>query len=158
MPMKRIVAFALLIGIASCKGSDMSGPAAPGTVSVTFSGGTVTALIASTSTARANGLMNVASLGANSGMLFAWGTNHDSLDVSFYMKDTPIPLSIAFINANMVVVNVDEMVAEDAVTHHKPKGTFRYALEANKGWMTAHGVQAGSTVSFTLPAGTVTDP
>ncbi len=125
---------------------------------VSFPGGADTALIASTVAQRDNGLMNVTNLAPNAGMLFVWGTIHDSLDVSFWMKDTPIDLSIAFISANMTVVNVDEMVAEDSVTLHKPKGLFKYALEANKGWMTAHGVAAGTLVTFSLPAGTIIDP
>jgi uncharacterized membrane protein (UPF0127 family) len=152
---KRILALALVLGAVACSSS----PTTPATVTtnVVFPGGTITAEIAALSTTRANGLMNVTTLGANSGMLFVWASDQVPSICAFWMKDTPLPLSIAFIDANMKVINVDEMAAETTV-YHMPTSNCRYALEANQGWMTAHGVVAGTTVSFALPAGTIIDP
>jgi uncharacterized membrane protein (UPF0127 family) len=127
------------------------------TTAVTFPGGVITAKIAATVTARDTGLMNVSSLAANSGMLFVFGVDHDSTTVAFWMKNTPLPLSIAFIDSHMNVVNVDDMAAE-SLTLHYPRRAFRYALEVNQGWLASHGVVAGTIVQFTLPAGTIIDP
>jgi uncharacterized membrane protein (UPF0127 family) len=152
---KRLLALWFVVIAAACSGS----PAAPwGPASaVAFPGGTIAAKVASTIAARDTGLMHVTSLGANDGMLFVFGVDHVPADCAFWMKDTPVALSIAFIDANMKVINIDEMAAETTV-FHQPTGACRFALEANKGWMTAHGVAAGTTVSFTLPAGTIIDP
>lgn len=147
-----------MIGAAACtKGGDTPVTPVTTTINVAFPGGTITAKVAALAAARDSGLMNVATLGANSGMLFVFGVDHTPSNCAFWMKDTPLPLSIAFIDANMKVINVDEMAAE-TTTFHMPTSSCRYALEANQGWMTAHGVTAGTTVAFTLPAGTIIDP
>jgi uncharacterized membrane protein (UPF0127 family) len=127
------------------------------TTAVSFPGGTITAKIAATFAARTAGLMNVTTLGANSGMLFVFDTNHTPANCAFWMSDTPLPLSIAFIDSTMKVINIDEMAAE-TTTYHEPTSACRYALEANQGWFTAHGVTAGTIVTFSLPAGTIIDP
>jgi uncharacterized protein len=131
-------------------------PAGKQPVNVAFTGGTISARIAADSITRDSGLMNVTSLGANAGMLFVFGVDHSWPD-GFWMKDTPIPLSIAFIDVNMRVINTDEM-APNTLTPHYANGPYRYALEAGQGWFTSHGVTAGALVSFTLPAGLVIDP
>ena len=125
--------------------------------SVVFPGGTITAQIAGTAAQRTSGLMNVTTLAANAGMLFAFATDHAPADCAFWMQDTPLPLSIAFIDSNMHVISLDEMAAE-TTTIHEPPSACRYAVEANQGWFTSHGVAAGTVVAFTLPAGTIVDP
>jgi hypothetical protein len=157
--MKRFALVAATIVAAACGGKDITGVGTPvPTIPVTFSGGTITAFIASTSAARTNGLMGTTSLGANSGMLFVFAASHAPSDCAFYMKDTPTPLSIAFIDSTMTVINLDDMAAEDSITLHKPARACQYAVEANLGWFASHGVAAGSTVTFALPAGTIVDP
>ncbi len=159
--MKRLCALALVLGLAACTndhGPTQVAPPGDSTIAVSFPGGTITARIAATSTARAAGLMNVSTLGANSGMLFVFRVDHSPANCAFWMQNTPIPLSIAFIDANMNVINLDNMAAEDAITLHKPTSACRYAFEANLGWFTSHGVTAGTTVTFSLPAGTIIDP
>jgi hypothetical protein len=127
------------------------------TTAVVFPGGTVTAAVAATCAERTAGLMHVDSLGADRGMLFVFEENHDSTDVAFWMEDTSLALSIAFIDANGRVVNVDNM-APETLTYHYASGPFRYALEVNQGWFATHGIGAGTIATFTLPAGTITDP
>jgi uncharacterized membrane protein (UPF0127 family) len=129
----------------------------PATTAVAFPGETVTAAIASSCAARSDGLKNVTTLGANAGMLFVFAENHDSLDVGFYMKDTPLPLSIAFIDANKHVINIADM-APETLTLHFSSRPYRYALEVNQGWFASHGVATEATVTFALPAGTIIDP
>jgi uncharacterized membrane protein (UPF0127 family) len=121
---------------------------------VVFGADTVLAKIAATAGARDTGLMNVTSLATNAGMLFVFA---DSTTSGFWMEDTPLPLSIAFIDANMTVVNTDDMTPE-TLTPHYPARAYKFALEVNEGWFASHGVMAGSVVKFTIPAGTVTDP
>ncbi len=101
--------------------------------------------------------MNVTTLGADSGMLFVFGTDHAPADCAFWMQDTPTPLSIAFIDATMRVISIQDMAAE-TTTFHEPPSACRYTLETNLGWFSNHGVVVGSTVSFAIPAGTIVDP
>jgi uncharacterized membrane protein (UPF0127 family) len=155
---KRLPALAFIALLTGCK-TDSGAVLTPvtTTTNVVFPGGTLSAKIASTFAARDTGLMNVTSLGANSGMLFVFATDHTPSNCAFWIQNTPLPLSIAFIDANFRVINTDEMAAE-TTTFHMPTSSCRYAIEANQGWMTAHGVTAGTTVAFSLPAGTITDP
>ncbi len=154
--MKTLPSFAFVLVLSAC--SNRVTPPGNTTIPVSFPGGTITAKIASTTASRDTGLMNVTALGANSGMLFVYGVDHSPANCAFWMHNTPIPLSIAFIDANMHVINVDNMAAEDSITFHEPTSACRYALEANLGWFTSHGVAGGTTVTFSLPAGTVIDP
>lgn len=104
---------------------------------------TVTAEIAATEASRTHGLMNRASLPNGHGMIFVF----DTVDVyCFWMKDTTLPLSIAFIDDRGTVINTDDMqpLSEAA---HCPLGAIRYALEMKQGWFAAHHVAAGSQVS-----------
>jgi uncharacterized membrane protein (UPF0127 family) len=161
---KRLFALAFVAGFAACGSKDhpiTSVVTPPDTVvtttSVVFPNGTITAKIAATDSARSNGLMNVSTLAANAGMLFVYGTDHQPFECAYWMQNTPLPLSIAFIDDSLKVINVDEMAAE-TTTFHEPTRACRYVVEANQGWFTAHGVTAGTVVSFTLPAGTIIDP
>ena len=158
--MKHFCALTIILGLAACSpghGPTQVTPPGDTTTAVSFPGGTIAARIAATFAARTAGLMNVTTLGANSGMLFVFGTNHAPANCAFWMSNTPLPLSIAFIDSTMKVINTDEMAAE-TTTYHEPVSACRYALEANQGWFTAHGVVAGSIVTFSLPAGTIIDP
>ena len=157
--MKRLCALALVLGLAACTkdhGPTQVTPPGDSTIAVSFPGGTITAKIASTVAARDTGLMNVTSLGANAGMLFVFGTDHSAPD-GFWMKNTPLPLSIAFIDVNMRVINIDDMAPETLTPHYATR-PYRYALEANQGWFASHGVAAGAAVTFSLLAGTIVDP
>ena len=92
--------------------------------------------------------MGVTSLGANSGMLFAFADDRQRF---FWMKDTPIPLSIAFIDSDRKIVMIEDMAPNTLTTHGGPQ--MRYALEVNQGWFASRGITTGMTASFTLPAG-----
>ena len=83
---------------------------------------------------RAQGLMGVTDLGELDGMLFVWDSDTPS---SFWMKDTLIPLDIAFFRADGSLVDVLSMVPceADPCPRYGPAGgrTYRYALEAPAG-------------------------
>jgi len=124
--------------------------ASPEVPAVTFTsaaGGTATLAVevADTPEERSVGLMNRESLPEDAGMLFIWPEDTGS---GFWMKDTPIPLSVAFIDAGGVIVDIQDMQAQDETLHQSP-APYRYAVEANQGWFGGHGIEPGDTV--TLP-------
>lgn len=59
---------------------------------------------------------------------------------SFWMKGTPLPLSIAFIDADGSILNIAEMEADTLQSHHS-QGEALYALEMNKGWFAEHAIK-----------------
>jgi len=98
---------------------------------------------------RTRGLMGVTSLPADQGQIFIFqdiAPNQD-VQVGFWMQDTLVPLSIAFISADGHVQEIQDMQPETTNTH-LPQRPYRYAVEANQGWYARHGVAAGSTVDL----------
>jgi uncharacterized membrane protein (UPF0127 family) len=92
--------------------------------------------------------MGKATLAPDSGMAFVWATPTTS---SFWMKDTLIPLSIAFWDAGGKVVAVSEMTpcaADPCKTYGSPVA-YVGAVEANAGWFATHGVKVGDTLELT---------
>lgn len=98
--------------------------------------------VASKPESRQRGLMHIKQLCENCGMLFVFPLPGKH---NFWMKDTQLPLSIAFISAKGAIINLDEMEANTTVTH-SPQGLALYALEMNKGWFEKHGVKAATRV------------
>jgi len=86
------------------------------------------------------------SLPPDSGMLFDYG--HE-VETSFWMKDTSIPLSVAFISSDGKVLAVKDMVPYD-LTPVKPPGAYRYAVEANRGWFGEHEIRPGDRAKINL--------
>jgi uncharacterized membrane protein (UPF0127 family) len=105
--------------------------------------------IADTVEERAVGLMNRESLAEDAGMLFAWPEDTES---GFWMKDTLIPLSIAFIDAAGVIVDIQDMQPQDETLHYSP-AQYRYAVEANQGWFARYGIEARDTAVLPAAAG-----
>ncbi len=104
---------------------------------------TVQAEVAATDASRSYGLMNRASLPADHGMLFVF----DALGTPcFWMKNTPLPLSIAFIDPRGVIVNIADMQPHSLDTHC-PAAPIAFALEMEQGWFRRHQVKAGTLVS-----------
>jgi len=95
---------------------------------------------------RAMGLMFRDSLAENHGMLFVF---EEPARHAFWMRNTTIPLSIAFIDENGVILEIQDMqpLTEDL---HAPQQPVTYALEVNQGWFERHGVQIGDTVKFLM--------
>ena len=103
----------------------------------------IQAELADTPKAREIGLMNRASMPTNSGMLFIF---EEKAGHCFWMSNTKIPLSIAFIADDGKIVNIEEMQAE-TTNNHCPKAAVRYALEMNKQWFTDRVIIPGSVIS-----------
>ncbi len=91
---------------------------------------------------RAAGLMYRDSLPEDAGMLFVFLAPEK---VSFWMKDTKISLSIAFIDAGGVIKEIADMQPND-MTPVTSKNKVIYALEANLGWFKEHKIKAGDII------------
>lgn len=157
---------AAVLGAAACRGSG-DAPTSPGgpdtttvpkAIPVSFgAAGTLKAELATLAAQRSTGLMNRASIAADSGMLFVWAQDQNNQLVAFYMLNTHFDLSVAFLDASRRVLNIEDMT-HDTETLHFAAAPFRYALEAPRGWFAAHGIAAGATATFTIPAGVIIDP
>ena len=102
----------------------------------------IRAEVANTFETRARGLMYRETLGPNQGMLFVFQAVERHC---MWMKNTPLPLSVAFIDERGEVVSISEM-APHTETSHCAARPARFALEMNKGWFAAKGVRAGSKI------------
>ena len=98
--------------------------------------------VASTPETRATGLMNRFSLRQDHGMLFVFEAPQP---LAFYMKNTYIPLSIAFVDAQGRIVNIEDMRPLDESTHWS-RGLAQYAIEMRQGWFAAKGIGVGDVV------------
>jgi uncharacterized membrane protein (UPF0127 family) len=103
--------------------------------------------VATTPDQRSTGLMYRFSLRPDHGMLFVFERPER---LSFWMRNTFIPLSIAFIGADGRIVNIEDMVPQTE-TSHWSRGPALYALEMRKGWFAERGIREGDAVEG-LPA------
>lgn len=93
---------------------------------------------------REKGLMGRTALPENAGMLFVFEYEHE---LSFWMRNTELPLSIAFIDKNMKIVDIQKMKPWDD-SSYESKAPAMYALEMNNGWFEKHKVKVGDRASF----------
>jgi uncharacterized protein len=103
----------------------------------------IQAEVAVTPEQRAIGLMHRKEMPANHGMLFVF---EEAQQQCFWMRNTLLPLSIAFIDDTGRVVNIADMKPLDETSHCSAK-PVRYALEMNKGWFAKRGLKAGSQLT-----------
>lgn len=94
------------------------------------------------------GLMFRRHLPHDRGMLFVFA---DDAPRSFWMLNTFLPLSIAYLDAEGVILNIEAMKPLDTSLSYPSAGLARYALEVNQGWFLEHGIEAGARCLFTLP-------
>lgn len=112
------------------------------TVPLKVGGQTVRAEIANTPQSRERGLMGRARLCAGCGMLFVF----EKADrYAFWMKNTPLPLSIAFIASDGRILNTAEM-QPNTTDPHPSQGDALYALEMDRNWFARHGIKPGDKV------------
>jgi uncharacterized membrane protein (UPF0127 family) len=94
-------------------------------------------------TQRSQGLMHRQKLGKNDGMVFVF----DELAYhAMWMKNTLIPLSVAFLDEDGVILNILDMEPQTLDTH-AAAGPARYAVETNKGWFAEKRVKPGDKVT-----------
>jgi uncharacterized membrane protein (UPF0127 family) len=103
-------------------------------------------LLAETEEQRGRGLMEVTDLRGYAGMLFVWADDSSS---SFYMRNTPTPLSIAWVDADGEIVSSADMepcADVEGCRLYPPAGLYRFALEVPQGDLASVGLVDGATL------------
>lgn len=99
----------------------------------------IQAEVARTAQEQSQGLMYRQAMGDHEGMLFVY----DRLDMRcFWMRNTLIPLSIAFLSDDGTIVNIRDMEPETEKPHCSNR-PVHFALEMNQGWFKKRGMQPG---------------
>lgn len=117
-----------------------SGPQSLPAITLTVGMHNISAEVAQTPEERAIGLMHRTSMGASQGMLFVFEQPGVQC---FWMKNTLLPLSIAFLADDGTIVNINEMKPQSLDSHCSSK-PVRYALEMNTRWFDKRGIKAGA--------------
>ncbi|WP_408639478.1 DUF192 domain-containing protein [Noviherbaspirillum autotrophicum] len=102
----------------------------------------IKAEVAATEAQREQGLMHREKMGQNEGMVFLFGA---PAGVCMWMKNTLIPLSVAFIDEAGKIINIEDMEPQ-TLESHCAKKPATYALEMNRGWFKQRNIKAGSTI------------
>ncbi len=112
---------------------------------VTLSAGMhlINAQVAATPQQRAVGLMFRKEMPVNEGMLFAF---EQAAEQCFWMKNTLLPLTAAFVADDGTIVNLADMQPQSLESHCSSK-PVRFVLEMNQGWFSKRGLKAGSRLS-----------
>jgi len=131
---KRVILLSLLLTLLSCT----SKPA-----TVTINDKKVTVELAFSEKRRAGGLMDRTSLKNDSGMIFLY---RDPQIMTFWMKNTLIPLSIAFIDSGFRIISIQKM--DPGPGTYRSPGLSQFALEVPQGWFERNGVKVGDVVLF----------
>ena len=103
--------------------------------------------VVATDAERQKGLMFRKSLGRNDGMLFVFD---EPAYHSMWMKNTLIPLSVAFVDAKGEILNILELEPHSLETRMSA-GPASYAIETNRGWFAERGLKAGDRVTGLPP-------
>jgi hypothetical protein len=90
--------------------------------------------------ARMTGLMHRKTMAQNAGMVFVFEENAAHC---MWMKNTLIPLSVAFIDEAGAIINIADMQPQTEQSHCASRPA-RYALEMNKGWFAQRGIKPGA--------------
>ncbi|HLF70916.1 MAG TPA: DUF192 domain-containing protein [Dehalococcoidia bacterium] len=143
-------AFALAFAVAGCGGDSKDDDDANGLTTLTIKAANgksakINVEIADNTNERSTGLMNRDSLAKDNGMLFI--IDPPIAGGGFYMKDTRIALTVAFIGPCGAIVALADMEPL-TLTLHSTNQPYNFGLEANKGWFAEHGLGVGSTVTI----------
>lgn len=142
--MKTLIAsFACLLAALTCQVRAQEGPQLhlPRTT-LTAGMHLIQAQVASTPEQRATGLMHRREMPANEGMLFVF---EQPAGQCFWMKNTLLPLTAAFVADDGRIVNLADMQPQTLDSHCSAQ-PVRYVLEMNQGWFAKRGIQAGSKI------------
>src|SRR5258706_1307294 len=111
-------------------------------IGLSINGHQLTAEVARTDPTRTEGLMHRRILPESRGMLFVFR----QVEVhAMWMMNTHIPLSVAFLDANGVIINIEDMTPHTQDTHPAARPA-KYALEVNQGWFKKRGIKPGARV------------
>ena len=136
-------------GTTADKVETTSGPSGLRTLVIDASGGKkvgVRVEVADDLAEQAKGLMDRTTLGENRGMLFVYP---EERELSFWMKNTLIPLSIAFIDSERRIIDIQDMKPlDDEPPSYVSAEPAQYALEVNQGFFEERGVKVGDSVEL----------
>jgi uncharacterized membrane protein (UPF0127 family) len=101
--------------------------------------------------------MGVRALAPDEGMVFVFDEPHEG---GFWMKDTLLPLSIAFWDQEGLIIDIFTMepCEADPCPTYRPRGPYVAALEMGAGWFDGHGVSLGDRVHIEAPEHPVEPP
>jgi len=135
-----LVALGAVVLLGACRGKVEK-------VALQVAGQSLNVEVARTEAEREHGLMGRTDLGPRDGMIFIFD-REDHL--SFWMKNTPTPLSIAFISTEGKILQLEDMqpFSESVI---RSRLSARYALEMKQGAFAALGIKEGDVIEF--PAG-----
>ena len=132
-----VTVLALLLGVAA---QAQDAPQKLAMVQLSAGMHLIQAQLARTPDERSIGLMFRQTMPANEGMLFAFEAPSQQC---FWMKNTLLPLSIAFLADDGSIVNIEDMKPQTLESHCSAK-PVRFVLEMNQGWFAKRGLKAGS--------------
>ena len=140
-----------LAGLVACRGTDHHPDRPPSTVTFDGSNAVLYVDVADTAEEHQKGLKGVETLPEDDGMAFVFDEQSDS---TFWMKDTLVPLSIAFVNNTGRVIGVRDMqpCEADPCPTYGIDQPFVLAIEANLGWFDQAGVGVGDHVELRVKA------
>ena len=134
---------ALLLAAGSVIGAHAQAPGTDRTETLALAGHRLVAEVADTDAARLRGLMYRTRLAPDHGMLFVFDQPDE---YCMWMRNTRLPLSVAFLDARGAVINV-EVMQPQTDDRHCARRPASYALEMTQGWFSAHGIREGAVLS-----------
>lgn len=142
----RFAALFLMAFLTACSGPAPTPRPQTGLAVITLdlAGKTLLAEVADTPQTEQIGLMFRESLPENSGMLFVY---RQPQQMGFWMKNTSIPLSIAFMDAAGTIQEIHDMQPFDEKGIRTTRSDLLYALEMNQGWFKNHAITPGTKVT-----------
>jgi uncharacterized protein len=138
-----ILALCYLLYLGGCHSKGGESAFGLRTVNLQISGTPLTVEVADTPQALENGLMFRTSLPEDRGMLFVFD---EPRKATFWMKNTKIPLSIAFVDSGGSILEIKSMFPFDETVVPSASDQVAYALEVNQGWFDRHHISAGSQI------------
>jgi len=144
---ERVVLFALaavLCAAAGCRKPQQAQPQRLPTVEIRAGDRVIPVELAATPEQRNMGMMHRERLGPDEGMLFVFPRDRI---LSFYMKNTLAPLSIAFLRAHGTILNIEDM-APQTLASHRSRLPCRLALEMPQGWFERNGLKEGDRIAL----------
>lgn len=139
-------ATSLALLLSSSVWADNNPPRFP-VISLTAGMHVIKAEVASTEAQREQGLMFRESLGTNEGMVFLF---HAPAGVCMWMKNTPLPLSVAFMDRDGRIINIENMKPQSLDSHCAKQAAY-YALEMQEGWFKQRNIKPGSVIGGLPP-------
>jgi uncharacterized protein len=151
VPVQILLAGALAVITVACGGTNSTPGRPPSTVAFGGSDAVLHVDVAETAQEQQEGLMGVEKLPADEGMAFVFDVPTDS---TFWMKDTLIPLSIAFVDDIGRVIGLRDMppCKADPCPTYGVDEPYVLAIEANLGWFHEAGIEAGDHAELRVSA------